>query len=576
MRLLTLLTATPLLLLQACQPVDTSAAGAEKQTADPVETALAGIDAMGVRADVEFLANDLMEGRESGTRGYDLAASYVATQYRRMGLEPAGDNGSYFQEVPLRSARPVEGSGQMILHHQSAAEGGNETFVYAEDFLMSGSVSHTESATTAAVVFVGFAVNAPEADYNDFEGLDLTGKIAVVIGGAPPTLDHNQRAYYSSSKVKMKNLVEAGAVGSISLQTPERMQRNPWEDSVRANKFRTSMRFLDKQGEPQGVFPQLKNAAYISPQGVEKLFAGAEKSVEQIFAAARDGVAQGFDLPVSVTLRQQSTHEETRAANVIGRLPGSDAALKNENVIFTAHLDHIGIGAEVDGDKIYNGAYDNAAGIAVMLEVARAFSRMDTKPRRSVLFAAVSAEEVGLLGSDYYASYPTVPIDSIVANVNLDMPLMLYPLSDVIAFGEEHSSISGIMRDAIARVGLSLSPDPMAEEVIFIRSDQYSFVRKGIPSIFLVPGWKSTDPSVNGAEEFGKFFSNHYHKPSDDLDRPFDIDSTRTFTQANWLIGYALANNERRPQWNAGDFFGSRFGGPMAESADTGESPAAH
>ena len=568
MRLFTLLIATPVFFLQACQSTDSSAASAEKRAADPVETALAGIDATGVRADIEFLASDLMEGRESGTRGYDLAANYIATQYRRMGLVPAGDNDSYFQDVPLISARRVEGSSRMILHRKSGDEADDEEFVYAKDFLMSGSISFVESSTTVPLIFVGFGVDAPDSDYNDFDGLDLTGKIAVVIGGAPATLNHNERAYYSSSLVKLKSLVDAGAVGIISLLTPERLQRVPWESSVRSNKFRTRMRFLDKQGKPQRVYPQLKNAAYISPRGVEKLFAGAEKSVEQIFAAAREGKAQGFDLPVSVTLKQRSTHEETRAANVIGRLPGSDPSLKNENVLFTAHLDHIGVGTEIDGDTIYNGAYDNAAGTAVMLEVARTFSNMETKPRRSILFAAVSAEEVGLLGSDYYANYPTVPIGSIVANVNLDMPLMLYPIADVIAFGEEHSSISGIMRDAISRVGLTLSPDPMPEEVIFVRSDQYSFVRKGIPSIYLIPGWKSTDPGINGGEEFGKFFANHYHKPTDDLDRPFDIDSTRIFTQANWLVGYALANNEQRPQWNAGDFFGSRFGGPMADAIE--------
>jgi Zn-dependent M28 family amino/carboxypeptidase len=245
---------------------------------------------------------------------------------------------------------------------------------------------------------------------------------------------------------------------------------------------------------------------------------------------------------------------------VIGILRGSDPELTDEYVVYTAHLDHVGTGVPIDGDTIYNGMYDNAMGSSLLVETARAFAAMPEPPRRSIIFIALTGEERGLVGSDYYAHYPTVPGESIVANVNLDMPLFLYPLADIIAFGSEHSSLEGVIADAVVEEGFVLTPDPMPEEVIFIRSDQYSFVKQGVPSVFLVPGHTSSDPGIDGEGLWRGFLKTYYHQPSDDLSRPIDWPSAVRFARANVRIGYAVAEDDDRPTWNPGDFFGEKFG----------------
>jgi Zn-dependent M28 family amino/carboxypeptidase len=272
-------------------------------------------------------------------------------------------------------------------------------------------------------------------------------------------------------------------------------------------------------------------------------------------------------LGIEVTLSQRTAHEQVASPNVIAIIPGSDPILKDEYVIYSAHLDHLGIGASVNGDDIYNGFYDNAMGVALLLEAARAFAAMPEPPRRSIMFIALTGEERGLLGSDYFAHYPTVPSDTLVANVNLDMPLLLYPVADVIAFGAEHSTLQQLIEPALAAESLALTPDPMPEEVIFIRSDQYSFVRQGVPSVFLVPGLSSTDPEIDSAAAFKEHLATHYHRPSDDSSRPVDWESALRFARANVRIGLAVAEDETRPVWNDGDFFGERFG--KAQSLDS-------
>ena len=212
-----------------------------------------------------------------------------------------------------------------------------------------------------------------------------------------------------------------------------------------------------------------------------------------------------------------------------------------------AHLDHVGTGVPIDGDTIYNGMYDNAMGTSQLIETARAFAAMPQRPKRSIIFIALTGEERGLVGSDYYAHYPTVPGDAIVANVNLDMPLFLYPLADIIAFGAEHSSLEGVIGKAIAAEGFALTPDPMPEEVIFIRSDQYSFVKQGVPSVFLVPGFTSSDSDIDGEQLWRGFLQTYYHQPSDDLTRPVDWPSAERFARANVRIGYAIANDNAPP-----------------------------
>ncbi|HSB75094.1 MAG TPA: M20/M25/M40 family metallo-hydrolase, partial [Terriglobales bacterium] len=271
-----------------------------------------------------------------------------------------------------------------------------------------------------------------------------------------------------------------------------------------------------------------------------------------------------------VTAKQHmvSQHSEVESVNILGVLWGSDPELRNQYVVYTAHVDHLGRCHPVDGDDICHGAYDNASGVATLLEVARAFSSLPHPPRRSVLFAFVTGEEKGLLGSDYFANNPTVPRQDIVANVNIDSaPGLLYPLKDIVALGAEHSSLNADVRQAAAIMGYQISPDPMPEEVFFIRSDQYSFVRQGIPAVDVTDGLQSSDPKLNGEQIVKKWMVTLYHTPKDNMNQPFYYDSAARCARLNFLIGYDVAEQAQPPAWNQGDFFAQKFGKRAAAAA---------
>ena len=517
--------------------------------------AIDGISAAALEAHLAFLADDLLEGRESGTAAYETAARYVVAQFRQLGLSPAGEDGGYLQPVPfLKGALAVDSATIEIEH-----DGESRSLVWSDEFLMRGDAVRAKTEVTAPVAFVGFGVTAPGLGYDDYEGMDVEGKIVLALSGAPAQFPHDERAHYSSGRTKTAEAVARGAVGFLVLQSAADAERVPWQ-RITMNAGRPGLRWLNEAGEAQDYQPQIRGGAFLSHAGAEKLLEGAASSLEEILAAATAGHPEGFDLPVRVTLRRSTSHEKITSSNVAALLPGSDPALKDEVVVLTAHLDHVGRGTAVEGDEIYNGAYDNAMGVSVLLEVARALAAGPQAPRRSVLFLAVTGEEKGLLGSDYFANQPTVPAASLVANVNLDMPLFLFPLADLIAFGADHSTLAGPVARAAGAVGLSLSPDPMPEEVVFVRSDQYSFVRQGVPAVFLVAGFSSSDPEVNGAATAQGFLRQHYHMPTDDLTQPVDWQSARRFTAANLLLVRDIADADERPEWNEGDFFGEKFG----------------
>ncbi|HXM92355.1 MAG TPA: M28 family peptidase, partial [Candidatus Dormibacteraeota bacterium] len=267
-----------------------------------------------------------------------------------------------------------------------------------------------------------------------------------------------------------------------------------------------------------------------------------------------------FVMPITAKIHNVTGLQDVASRNVVAKLEGSDPTLKNEYVVYSAHLDHLGIGEPVKGDGIYNGALDNASGSAILLEVARAFSGMKTRPRRSILFLSVTGEEAGLLGSDYFAHYPTVNKSSVVANVNMDEDLMLWPLRDIVAFGAEHSSLDAVVKKAAARMRLSESPDPSPEEVVFIRSDQYSFVKQGVPAIFPVPGFTSDDPKIKPTEIFKNWEQTRYHQPQDDMDQPgLDFDAAAKYARFVFLCGLLITEDPQRPTWNKGDFFGEHY-----------------
>ena len=539
-----------LCLLAACSGAPDAPPAAAAPAATPED------GARRIEADVAFLADDLLEGRAAGTRGYDLAARYVASRYRAIGLAPAGDDGSYFQKVPLLEARRVREGAAFTVQR----EDGDLSFVFQDEFLPGLNFNATSHVVNAPLVFVGQAVHAPELDHDDFAGVDLRGKVAVYFSGAPSTFGNTQRAYHSSGLRKMSQLAERGAVGAIGLGNPVDEAKYPWARGAR-NWQMPGMRLVDADGKPVDAWPELKATASLGVDGARKLLAGAPMPVDEIFERREKGELESFDLPGRVTLAGATELKRVDSVNVVAKLEGSDPALAGEHIAYSAHLDHVGIGAEVDGDGIYNGAFDNALGIAVMLQAATELQGDATKPRRSALFVAVTAEERGLLGADYFAKFPTVPRESLVANINMDMPVFLTDVTDVVPIGVEHSTLEADVEAAAAQLGVGLTPDPKPEEVVFVRSDQYAFVRQGIPAVYLDAGIKARNPDVDALALYEDFLTGHYHQPSDETDLPIHYPSAAMLARLNAEIGRRVGNADTRPAWKEGDFFGKTFGG---------------
>jgi hypothetical protein len=508
-----------------------------------------------IRAHVEFLADDLLEGRAAGTRGYDLAARYVAAQFEMLGLKPAGDAGSWFQSIQFLEGSPVIPAGRLEL----IREGGTVTLESAKDFLPSLDYFAPQSEVEAPLVFVGFGVHAPERGYDDYAGVDVRGRIAVVLSGAPPTFPSTARAHYSAGLTRNAELARRGAVGVMTIRPPWDERLTPWERIVQQS-WRPGMRWLDADGMPANAFPELKRQATLGPSGAAAVFAGAPKTLEQAFADAEAGRPNSFELPGRAKLAGQTLTNRRQSANVVALLEGSDPQLRNEFIVLTAHLDGIGKGAAVGGDSIYNGAMDNASGIGMLLEVARVLQASPVRPKRSIVFLATTAEERGLLGADYFAEHPTVARAGIVANVNMDMPVSIVPLRDVIAYGAEHSTLGAVAARAAKAEGYALTPDPRPDEVIFVRSDQYPFVRRGIPALYIDSGETASDPAQDARALYEGFTKDRYHQPSDDTAQPIDYPNLAALARVNARITLEVANAAERPWWNPGDFFGETYG----------------
>lgn len=521
----------------------------------PAQTDTVSADVNRIKSHLFFLADDLLEGRDTGSQGHEIASLYIASEFEKYGLTPAGDNGSYMQRVQFRQSFLDQSSPELTL----TGPEGEQSLSYPKDYITYPNVSATETSMSGELVFVGYGIIADELEHNDYEGLDVEGKIVVVVSGKPKSFPSEEGAHFASGRQKLKYAADNGAVGYISLATPLSEKVRPYQNSL--NYLHTpSVRWLKEDGMPSNTQPAIKGSAYMNVETAEKLFVGAPTSLAEVYEMLEeDKSPKGFDLPYSVSLTSKSEHKQISSPNVVGILEGSDPVLKNEYVVYSAHSDHIGFAKTVKKDKINNGAMDNASGTAVLMETARMFSQMGDKPKRSILFVAVSGEEKGLLGSDYYARNPTVPEGSMVANVNLDMPILTYEFADVIAFGANHSDMQESVAKAAENIGLTLSPDPWPEQALFTRSDHYSFVKQGVPSVFLVPGLKSADPEVDGAKVFGEFLKTNYHKPGDDLSQPFNWKAARKFAEVNFQIGNTLANQNKKPSWNEGDFFGNTF-----------------
>ncbi len=510
--------------------------------------------AQSIRAHVTFLADDLLEGRGAGTRGHELAARFVASQLARLGIEPAADGGIYEQPLKLVESASNHAAGRLVVR----AGDKEDALTPVNDMMVTIAPGQTADTVTAPAVFVGFGIQAPDLRHDDFTGADLQGKIAVILSGAPQRFPSEQRAHHGNSEQKRTLLVKHGAIGVVTIMTPWDEVRRPWAMTVALSRF-PSMRLMDDAGGLVNGFPQLRALGSVANAAAGRVLIGAPKTLSEIFATAERGEPQNFPLGATITLAGEATVRRLESLNVLGRLPGTDPALAGQPLVITGHLDHLGIGTAVNGDTIYNGAVDNALGIGVLLQVAEKLAH-GPRPRRPVLFAAVTGEEKGLLGSHRLATHPPAWVQRYAASLNIDMPLLSAPARDLIAYGYRNSTLGAVLEKVAARHGMVVSPDPAPEEVRFVRSDQYSFVLTGVPAMKVDPGKQAVDPTVDLVAAEVDFRKNHYHKPSDELSRPIDWAAAARFTALMADLARTVADDPQAPAWLPGDFFGELFG----------------
>jgi hypothetical protein len=495
-----------------------------------------------MRGHVEFLASDAVEGRETGTDGYNIAAEYVASRYRAIGLKPASDAG-WFQQVPFVANLIDEKASSLTINGQK--------FAVRQEVLMGPARKAGTETVEGQIVFAGFGIDDPKNGQNDYKGLNVQGKIVAVLSGSPKGIASDIGAHYGRTKQKMAEA--RGAIGVITIRTLERERTRPWTRESEGPQH-PSMNWAQADGSMFSEAPGIRFGASLGDKAAEALFAGSKMPLNAILAEAdkQGGRPKGFALKSTAKAERITTSASVTSPNVIGILPGSDPKLAGEYVLLMAHLDHNGVDPTKAGDKTFNGAMDNASGTAAMLEAARALAS-GPRPKRTVVFAAVTAEERGLLGSDYLARNP-VGAGKVVSVVNLDMPILLYDFQDVIAFGAEHSTMGPAVARAANKLGLSLSPDPLPSEGLFTRSDHYRFVQQGVPSVFLMTGFKN-----GGDKQFQDFLKTHYHKVSDDLALPINWDAAAKFARVNTMIASEIANADEAPKWYSDSFFGKVF-----------------
>lgn len=513
---------------------------------------VAAVRPVALAAHLKYLSDDLLEGRRTGTRGHALAERYIAAVYESLGLRPAGENGSWYQEVRVRSwqAKMARSSVTLRLGKKSTR------LVAGRDFYLHSDGERARVDTSARVVFAGFGVVAPEYDWDDLAGLDLRGKVALVLDGAPASdgpafFPGLARAVHADRCGKLQRLRRAGAVGAIVVYTAQSEKMLPWERSVRRAEMGGVVSL--ESGRPVATPLGLPLRVTLRAAAMDRVLAatGQSRTVADLVSAAarRERPAlPGLDLRVLAHVEVELRDSSSR--NVLGILPGRDPTLGAEPVVLSAHLDHLGVGPPVDGDGIYNGAADNATGVAQLLEAARAFSSLPEPPRRPVLFAAVTGEEVDLLGSLHLAAHPVPTGARYAAILVVDEASWLAPLRDVVALGMEESTLGQHVRAAAAASGLAVSPDPEPEQTYFVRCDAWSFAKAGVPGLLLFDGFlDETGSEARKQAAFEKYERERYHSPKDEWDETFDPTALGDFARALFTLGLSIAEDPVAPRW---------------------------
>lgn len=509
-----------------------------------------------IEAHTRFLSDDLLEGRGLGTRGHEVAAAYVASQFAALGLVPAGSDG-WLQRITFQRRSQASARETLTLN--------GRVFVNGPDLAVGPGTAAGPEIVEAGLVFVGFGLAAASLGIDDYAGVDVRGRIVVAISGAPLGLDSEVGASLAASKGEAA--AKRGAIGLVQVRSAADLARRPW-DKVAPTARRPAYNWLNPDGSIDPAATALRFTATANDGLAVALFERAAVG----FASLRAEVAasplarpKGFALAGTLRLDRATSLDRVTSPNVIGVLPGNKPVLRDEVVLLTAHADHLGIRAHPSGDTIYNGAQDNAAGVAMLLEAARALAA--GKPlARSVMFLVTTAEEVGLQGADYFARHPTVSLSRIVSEVDLDMPILTCSFGTIVPYGASHSTLGRDVAAIAAGMNIGISPDPQPVEAIFTRSDHYRLVRAGIPALFI----KTGPGDDRGGEACGAadkaFRARQYHEPSDDMSLAFDWAAAARFTDLNVALTRRIANARARPRWYQGDFFGETFA-PKAAKA---------
>ncbi len=538
--------------------VSTAFAYPQRGRTDILQEALTSITAEGLAAHIRRLASDEFEGRAPATRGEELTVRYLIEQFQQLGLRPGNPDGTYIQKVPLVGIT-ADPSASLIV----TADGKRMTLRYGEDFVAWTRRVVETSSVEADLVFVGYGVQAPEFQWDDFKGVDVRGKMLLVLINDPPVPDPRDptrldekmfggraMTYYGRWTYKFEKAAELGAAGALIIHETE-PAGYPWA-VVRSSWTGEQFDLI----APDRNMSQCAVEGWITSDQARALLAMVGKDLEDLKRAAvsRDFRPVSLGARAMITLRNTLRTIESR--NVIARLDGSDPKLKEEYVIYVAHWDHLGIGPEVNGDRIYNGAVDNASGTAGLLEVARAYTRLSPPPRRSVLFLAVTAEEKGLLGSRYYAENPLYPLEKTVAVINMDGLNVYGRTRDVTVIGLGNSTLDEHVRAVAAEQGRVVRPDPEPEKGFFYRSDHFSFAKQGVPALDLDSGIEYIGkPEGWGIEMRRRYTVERYHKPQDEFDPSWDLSGAVEDLRLLVLVGYRVATEDQWPEWYPGTEF---------------------
>jgi len=492
---------------------------------------------------VKFLADDSLEGRDTGSEGLRKAQAYAVEQLQKAGLEPAGTNG-FYQAVRFNQYEVDEAKSSLAL----VTNGQAKPLSFADDAFISSRATRNSANLTAPLVFIGYGLKIPEKNLDELAGLDLKGKIVVYLAGSPSDIPTALASHYQTAGERWKSLRAAGAIGTISIANPASMDI-PWS-RISVNRNHPSMDLADAEFNET---PGLQLGVAFNPASAEQLFTGSSHTFAELAALGKDRKPlPHFSLAVSLQANAVIQTKSLESANLVAKLVGSDPALKNEFVVLSAHIDHVGIGAPINGDRIYNGAMDDGSGSALVMDIAASLKAHPEKLQRSILFLLVTAEEKGLLGSKYFAAHPTVSPKSIVADVNVDMFLPIVPLKILKIEGIEESDLGTRAATIAQSMGIKPIPDPEPLRNAFIRSDQYSFIKKGVPSVKVDAGFELGTPEQ---KIFKDWLTNRYHAPSDDVNQPVDLQSAATYEEFTRRLLLETANNAARPHWKPDSFF---------------------